>query len=420
MKFILSHPTGNANVRGVAGSMASANLLLGFYTSIATYPNGILDFLPGNKISEEFKRRQYDLALKGSTHLFPWLEMGRLISSKFGLRKFTEPEVGKFCIENIYKSLDKSVAARLKKEAERGAAAVYAYEDGALESFRMAKKLGLKCIYDLPIAYWETSRKLLNEEAERLPQWKETLGGGILDSEAKLERKVKELELADVVIGPGSFVLDSLPEWAKHKKQISSPFGSPEMGLENLNFEAKDKNKPLKVLFVGSMGQRKGLGDLFTAIRLLKGKNIELVVLGSLLTSMDFYRREFAGFTYEPGRPHAEVLKLIQTCDVFCLPSIVEGRALVMQEAMSQGLPLIITPNTGGADLIEEGETGFLVPIRSPEAIAEKLQWFLDNREQIPVMGKKAQRLAAQYTWEKYGEKIVKEVLEYIQAEKVI
>ncbi len=73
---------------------------------------------------------------------------------------------------------------------------------------------------------------------------------------------------------------------------------------------------------------------------------------------------------------------------------------------MSQGLPLIITTNTGGEDLIIEGKTGFLVPIRSAEAIAEKLIWFLENRIDIKDMSLLAQQHAAQYTWGKYGNTI--------------
>ena len=101
-------------------------------------------------------------------------------------------------------------------------------------------------------------------------------------------------------------------------------------------------------------------------------------------------------------------------CDLFCLPSIAEGRALVMQEAMSQGLPIIITPNTGGADLVVPGETGFLVPIRSPEAIADRIQWFVDNRREIPRMGEAARAHAAKYTWETYAGMVVSESLDFI------
>ena len=122
---------------------------------------------------------------------------------------------------------------------------------------------------------------------------------------------------------------------------------------------------------------------------------------------LDFYRREYAGFTHEKGRPHAEVLALMRSCDVFCLPSIVEGRALVMQEAMSQGLPIVITPNTGGADLVVEGETGFLVPIRSPEQIAAKLAWLNQHRPELVAMKDKAAQHAAAYSWKRYGEVVV-------------
>ena len=90
------------------------------------------------------------------------------------------------------------------------------------------KQLGLICIYDLPIAYWQTGRRLMMEEAQRMPSWAITLGGGIKDSEEKLKRKTQELELADVVVVPGSFVKDSLPDWAGNKKIIVAPFGSPD------------------------------------------------------------------------------------------------------------------------------------------------------------------------------------------------
>jgi glycosyltransferase involved in cell wall biosynthesis len=164
------------------------------------------------------------------------------------------------------------------------------------------------------------------------------------------------------------------------------------------------------------MSQRKGLGDLFAAMRMLNRGDVELVVLGTPEAPMEFYRKEFGGFTYEPTRSHAEVLELMESCDVFCLPSIAEGRALVMQEAMSRGLPLIITPNTGGEDLIEEGVTGFLVPIRSAEQIAGKIAWFADHRAAIVEMSEAAQAKARQLTWDMYGKTIANAILNLNQS----
>jgi len=382
-------------------AMYEADMLTEFATTLAVNPTATwLKMLP-ERLRQEWLRRTFPVP-DSLIRAYPIREVARMLLPRLGMHSYVQHERGWASVDAVYQNLDQEVATRLPRLQRQGATAVYAYEDGALATFTKAKSLGMQCVYDLPIAYWETGRRLMLEEAERLPQWAPTLGGGIQDSPAKLERKTKELELADVVVGPGKFVMDSLPAWARTKHTIMSPFGSP-TGTARPAEAATTSGRPLRVLFVGAMGQRKGLGDLFAAVRSLNRPDLELVVLGTPLAPMEFYRSQLPTFTYEAGRPHDQVLALMRSCDVFCLPSIVEGRALVMQEAMSQGLPLIITPNTGGEDLIKEGQTGFLVPIRSPQAIAEKLLWFLENRGQLPRMREQAQAHAASYTWQNYG-----------------
>ncbi|MDR3697538.1 glycosyltransferase family 4 protein [Mucilaginibacter sp.] len=413
MKIIISHPTGNQNVRALLLALLANGMLAEFETTLAVNQRiARLSILPFS-LKKELSRRIFPLPPK-FIRSYPLLEISRFILPKLKLGKFTKGERGWASIDAIYQHLDSLVAKRLCHLPVIDMKAVYNYEDGALATFKKAKSLGLKCIYDLPIAYWETGRRLLTEEAERLPVWAATLGGGIGDSQKKLDRKTGELELADVVIVASQFVKDSLPSWANHKKIIISPFGTPVLPNEISNIEGKSPERPLRVMFAGSMGQRKGLGDLFAAMKLLNRRDVELVVMGTLQAPMEFYREEYADFIYEPGRPNDEVLALMRTCDVFCLPSIVEGRALVMQEAMSQGLPLIITPNTGGEDLIINGETGFLVPIRSPESIAEKITWFLENRSKAGELGKAAQLHAQKYTWENYGNGIIEAIKTFI------
>ncbi len=402
MRIILSHPTGNTFVRANLGGLKKANMLEEFHTTIACFPNTLLDLISNIGALKELKRRQYHSELKSITYTYPFLELGRLGLGKY-FKKLTEHERGIFCLDAIYKSLDLKVACAINNN--KNINGVYAYEDGALYSFREAKKKGIECFYDLPIAFWKERKKLITEESIRLPLWRNTLGGGVNDSEEKLNRKSEELELSDVIIVPSEFVKNTLPTFDRPKRVIVAPFGSP-TNYPKLPIE-KNKNKPLRVLFAGSMGQRKGLGDLFDAFKLLNNKNIELIVMGIPIVPIHFYKNQYRQFIYESPRAHNEVLELMKSCDIFCLPSIVEGRALVMQEAMSQGLPLIITANTGGEDLIIEGETGFLVPIRNPEKIAEKLNWLYENRNELDRMSIMAQKHAMEYSWKKYSDLII-------------
>jgi len=411
--LLFSHPTGNANVRGALIGLFKAGLLGEFQTTIASYPGNLWDLLGKSHWGRELQRRTYAECLRPLTVQHPLRELGRMAAGRLGLRALVRHETGVFSIDAVYQALDRIAAKRLRKlpKLYNG---VYTYEDGALETLRAAGELGIRRIYDLPIAYWQTLRRLLAEEAGRLPGWKSTLGGGVSDSETKLDRKTKELELSEVVICPSQFVARSLPETARMQKRIVvAPFGSPPASPAKSRAPTATRGR-LRVLFAGSMSQRKGLGDLFAAMRMLDRRDVELVILGTPQAPMEFYRNEFAAFIYEPNRPHAEVLELMLGCDIFCLPSIVEGRALVMQEAMSRGLPLIITPNTGGEDLIEEGLTGFLVPIRRADQIAERIAWFADNRPALSEMSRAAQAKAGQLTWDAYGKTIANAILDFV------
>jgi len=407
MTLLLSHSAGNQNVRAMLDALQAAGMLGRFATTVAADDHSLaLKLMPG-RLRREWMRRRFDVP-RDKILQHPWREIARVACGAAGWHSALRHEQGFASVDAVIQDFDRFVARSLPALRTRdGLSAVYAYEDGAVDTFRAARTLGLKRIYDLPIAHWELGRRLMKEEGERLPGWAPTLGGGLLDSPAKLERKTEELALADLVVVASAFVRDSLPASAAHKACVMSPFGSPPTWTGGWSEAALDPARPMRVLFAGSMGQRKGLADLLHAMRLLKGENIELRVMGAPLAELDFYQREYPGFIHEKGRPHAEVLALMRSCDVFCLPSIVEGRALVMQEAMSQGLPVVITPNTGGADLVVEGRTGFMVPIRSPERIAEKLAWLNQHRPELVAMKAQSALHAAGYSWQRYGETVV-------------
>jgi glycosyltransferase involved in cell wall biosynthesis len=411
LKLLVSHPTGNAFVRALIEQAHKKDLLESFHTTIAYRDEHWISRLMPIGVRGQYERRAYPIPDE-LIHRHPFRETIRLVAAKIGLAKLTDHETGWASLDEGYCELDRKTAQSLNSSR---ATHVHCYEDGALETFRQATLLGLQRSYELPIAHWRTMRELLAREADRLPQWGPTLVA-TEDSAKKLARKDEELELADTITVPSQFVLDSLPAGIRSKKTcIVAPFGTPLVQTEK-HKEPNPHTKKIRFLFAGSMGQRKGLGDVLNAFSEIHRNDVELVILGSPMMEMEFYRKEFAGFIYEAPRPHAEVLKLMRSCHVLILPSIAEGRALVQQEAMSQGLALLVTPNTGGTDLVIEGETGVLVPPGNSEAIVTQILSFADHPERTISMGENAKKHASSYTWDAYAEALLSMLATEIQS----
>lgn len=77
--------------------------------------------------------------------------------------------------------------------------------------------------------------------------------------------------------------------------------------------------------------------------------------------------------------PQPQLKQMMSRSHVMVLPSVEEGLALVQAQAMACGCPVISTTNTGGEDLFTDEVEGFIVPIRNPNAIAERLQLLADH-----------------------------------------
>ena len=387
-RFIVSHPTGNTFVRALLNQLNNQNQLGNFFTTIGAGEGA------NPWIAFSCRERQYAIPDKKISR--QWMpEFTRLLSKGDQTKKRQR-------VDQVYLHMDQKVS---KKLGSLNSQVLHAYEDGCFSSFARAKEFGMQCSYELPIAHWATVRRLLAEEADRYPEWEPTLES-TREPEEKLFRKEEELRLADRITCPSQFVLESIPLEIKQKTPCQiSPFGSPP--CEHFDFDPSSKCDSLRLLFVGSMSQRKGLADLFEAMKLLKGEPISLSILGQPSMPMEFYRKQFSEFAYFPPCSNQKVRETMKAHDALVLPSIVEGRALVQQEALSCGLPILVTPNAGGEDLVKEGITGHIVPIRSPEKIAEAISTLLANRNNKEGIQKLCQKKAMQYTWPGYAQNII-------------
>jgi glycosyltransferase involved in cell wall biosynthesis len=109
-----------------------------------------------------------------------------------------------------------------------------------------------------------------------------------------------------------------------------------------------------------------------------------------------------------------DVLREMHNHDVLVFPSLFEGFGLVVLEAMAQGTPVITTTHTCGPDIIEDGTDGFIVPIRSAEAIAQKLEVLSSDRGRLTAMKFAARRKAELHPWKIYRQRLVEMAREVI------
>jgi alpha-maltose-1-phosphate synthase len=400
--ILISHPTANQNVRQTALALAEAGLLEEFWTCLNWKEERFFErYLPlPSRVRKELQRRSFVAELKPFVRSFPWREAGRLISGQLGLTWTTRDETSLFSMDAVYYSLDRRVARHL--QSRHGIKAIYSYDNSALESFRSAKNLGIKCIYEHPIVHWRKVRQYQQEEADLHPEWAPTLGA-LRDSEEKLARKDEELALADVVVVPSTFSRNSLENAPTLKAPVQVvAYGAPPI---NHSVDLREFNSRLGVLFVGALSQAKGLGYLLEAAGRLK-RQIQLTLIGHRVSATIPEQRVLDRYRWIPSLGHADLLTEMSRHDVLVLPSLHEGFGLVILEAMAQGLVVITTPHTAGPDLIVDGVDGFIVPIRSSEAIEERLARLLTDKKLLAEMKLAGRRKAEMRRWETYRQEL--------------
>lgn len=410
MNVLLSHPTGNSNVRGVLEGLYKQNMLHSFHTSIACFSNRPLYKLTGLPLLREFRRRTFLSDIYQKTYTYPQVELGRMMAQKLKMNQCIKHEQGVFCVDNVYRHLNMGVAEYIRKQYDLNA--VYAYEDGALHSFEVAKSKGIKCIYDLPIGHWRVMKQLLEEEKEKHPDWAMTLGG-LNDSDEKLLQKDKELALADMIYVASSFTKRTLDEYVGPLAPIKViPYGFPSVNKTREYLPLYGRK--LKLLFVGGLSQRKGISYLFDAVKGLE-RYVELTIVGrGNVNECAALKAELSKHRYIPSLPHHEILSLMALHDIFVFPSLFEGFGLVITEAMSQGTPVITTNRTCGPDIIVHDKNGWIVDTASSNAICQHIEVALEHPEILESVGRLALDTAARRPWSDYGDDMANSIQEQI------
>jgi glycosyltransferase involved in cell wall biosynthesis len=240
------------------------------------------------------------------------------------------------------------------------------------------------------------------EEARLRPDYAATLGRGVPEWQAR--RQDAELRLADRIVVLSTFQRAGfVEEGIDEDRLVVVPLG---VDLDVFRPRARQDNGSFRVLFVGQITQSKGISYLVDAFAKAKIPASELQFVGGVVGTNGPWRR-LQGVTHVPHVPRYELPPYYGRADVYVLPSLFEGFALTAIEAMAAGLPVIVSEHTFGADVITDGVDGFVVPIRDSDAIAERLRFLHASPTARARIGAAARRRAEDYSWERYGRRIV-------------
>jgi glycosyltransferase involved in cell wall biosynthesis len=307
--------------------------------------------------------------------------------------------------ERLVESVHNLFSVRLAKNLPLDEDIFIGLSSFCLEALHYAKENHLIAIVDHGSLHQRSERKLLIEENEL---WG-LRGESQLPPPWIIDKEDAEFRVADYVmvlsqVAWRSMVMEGVPG----EKVFVNPLG---VNLSDFR-PGKKADGVFRIIQCGGILPRKGVQYLLQAFSELKLPQAELWFIGaglensSLQPIINQYRQE--NIHFKGSMPQNQLYRYYQQGSVFVLASIADGFGMVVPQAMACGLPVIVTENVGAADIVTEGETGFLIPIRDVDCLKQKLGFLYENPNSCREMGQAAlSSVKTGHTWDDYGDRLV-------------
>jgi len=283
-----------------------------------------------------------------------------------------------------------------KRVLSTAPAAVLCYDSAAIEVFEAASHVGAIKILDQAICH---DIELLRQENERhAAEFREELPSSEL-----IDLCREEIGQADMILVGSDFVKDSLLRTgvAAHKVAVL-PYGA---NLDLFHPPARrEPCEPLTAVYAGQLTLRKGVTYLLEAFQGIQQSVCRLLLIGGRAEDARLLDRYGVVFEHVPFVPRTELARLLREADFFVYPSLLDGSALVTYEALASGLPVITTPNSGS--VVRDRIEGFIVPPRDVDALRDRIERLIRDRDLRREMSLNARKRAEEYSWSKYHERL--------------
>jgi alpha-maltose-1-phosphate synthase len=322
---------------------------------------------------------------------FPYLQVTFEAMIRLGIHRYPfKSDLNWLC----HQTLDARVATRVPE-----CDVFHAISYCGLRSGRVVQSRGGRWVCDGVSSHAVYQDRLLADEHERV-------GIPFTRQESRfLDYAAASYQEADLITVPSTFVRRSFEAEgiAPHKLALV-PYG-----VELGEFGPVGEPRPdgFRVLMVGQLSVRKGVRDLADAFRLaaIPGSQLDLVGPPQPETPLLLAGREGPATRVVGAVPRRELPAIYSGADVMVVASVEEGLSTVIGQAMACGCPVIATENSGAEDFFTDGVEGFIVPIRAPERIAERLTWLYEHPAERRAMREASLRRVQQLGgWNRYGD----------------
>lgn len=273
------------------------------------------------------------------------------------------------------------------------------WSSATLEAIPAARQLGMKVVIERGSTHIQHQTDVLNRAYDVCHlDFTET-------HPITIEREVAEYEAADAIAVPTRFAADTfVARGIPPEKLLIVPYGVDLARFRPATHRPADQ--PVRILFVGRVGIRKGVPGLLRAFQPISNM-AELHLIGPVEREMQelMKRLPMAGVTVHGAVKGERLPEFYAAADIFCLPSLEEGFPLVLLQAMASGLPVVTTPEAGAADIMTDGREGVIVPSGDAGALTDALAALVSDAERRQATGSAARALveAGGWSWDDYA-----------------
>ena len=300
---------------------------------------------------------------------------------------------------------DKLVARRLPHLRDK-IDVVHAWPLGALETFRVAKSLGIPTLLERPNAHTRFAYEVVQKECERLGVSMPDGHEHTYDN-ATLDREEAEYDLATKLLCPSDFVARTFQAHGFQPNRIARHQYGCDPTVFFPDYSARPEDRPFTVLFAGGCAPRKGLHFALEAwLQSNASTTGVFLIVGEFIPG---YAERLSTMLSHPSVRilgyRKDLNEIMRASDVFTLPSLEEGSALVTHEARASGCVLLVSENAGA--ICQDGVNGSVHPVGDINTLRTHLDSLFESRDLLATFRSRSLETLSDITWRAAGRRLL-------------